>query len=805
MAKRPRRGTNQGDLFGLPAADVVPPLAHKPVQRRRPPLADSSLAVGSRFEVGVEVVVPAATGSLSYGWPAHLPSPQAGSRVSVPVRGRVQVGVIWRVAAVEQLDCPVDKLRPVASLLDTEPLWPAAMLRTLAAMAERWVVPLGMVVRTALPAPLRRTGIADDREATRHEWVAEAVEEGIWPATLSKGERRVLDRLAAAGEVPVRLLRRVTDPLTGVSTAVTTPQKMLEGLAEQGLLTLSQRRVMRDPLGLRAVVARDTPPLPTLEQAAALDTLLPVLAAGHGCGYLVRGITGSGKTEIYLRLIAAALAPAGDRPPGGAIVLVPEIALTPQLVGRFRARFGDRVAVLHSAMSEGERFDQYSRVRAGNAPIVIGPRSALFAPVPNLRVIVLDECHDPSFKQQTGVRYHARDLALMLARESGAVCLLGSATPGCEDIALALSGELTRIDLHQRVSGRALPLARCIDLRTAPRAMDLETDKPSLLSLELLEAVAATARRGEQAMILHNRRGFATSMVCLGCGAAVECPECAVSLTLHLRARRLRCHWCGRSDAMEQSCRSCGSANLLSFGSGTERLEHTLKAHVPGLRVARFDRDTATGQRMVQILKAFRQRELDVLVGTQMLAKGHDFPAVTLVGIALAEQGLRLPDFRAAERTFQLLTQVAGRAGRGERPGHVLVQTLAPDHPAIVSALSHDHTGFIEAEMRSRQQGGYPPFSHLALIEGRSKQASDGHNALHQIADALRQWGQIEVRGPLPAGVSKVRGVFRFHILLRSTDRSALGRALRRLQDELLPALPASVRAIVDVDPTEFT
>ena len=804
MTRRPRGSTRQRDLFGPAPAAVPPPLAHKPVKRRRSPRADPSLAAGACFSLGVQVVVPTATDSLSYGWPGHLAAPQAGCRVSVPVRGQVQVGVIWRVAEVAELDCPVEKLRPVAALLDLSPLWSAALLRTLTAMAERWVVPLGMAVRTALPAPLRRTGIANDREAVRHEWVAEAADGLLWPDDLNKGERRVLDRLAASGEVPVRLLRRVNDPLTGVSKPVSVPQKMLTGLAERGLLTLKERRVMRDPLGMRAAVQRDTPPLPTLEQAAALDTLLPALRSGPGAGFLIRGVTGSGKTEIYLRLIADALEPAGDRPPGSAIVLVPEIALTPQLVGRFRARFGDRVAVLHSAMSEGERFDQYSRVRDGDAPIVIGPRSALFAPVPNLRVIVLDECHDPSFKQQTGVRYHARDLALLLAREAGAICLLGSATPGCEDIALALSGDLQRIDLHERVSGRPLPAARCIDLRRAQRANDPESDQPSLLSMELLEAVAATARRGEQAMILHNRRGFATSMVCLGCGAAVECPECAVSLTLHRRARRLRCHWCGRSEAMEQSCRSCGSSHLLAVGSGTERLEQTLKAHVPGLRVARFDRDTASGQRMIQILKAFRQRELDVLVGTQMLAKGHDFPAVTLVGIALAEQGLRMPDFRAAERTFQLLTQVAGRAGRGDRPGQVLVQTLAPEHPAIVAALGHDHTAFVQAEMNARRIAGYPPFSHLALIEGRSKQANDGHRALHDLANALRRLGEVEVRGPLPAGVSKVRGIYRFHILLRSSDRDRLSGALRHLQSDLLPKLPASVRAIVDVDPSDF-
>ncbi len=624
--------------------------------------------------------MPAATGSLSYGWPTHLAPAQAGCRVVVPLRGRVQVGVIWRVAPVAELDCPVAKLRPVASLLDERPLWSSAMLTTLEAMTKRWVVPLGMTVRTALPAPLRRTGIADDQEAARHEQVAEAVEGASWPDALNKGERRVLDRLAAAGEVPVRLLRRVSDPLTGISKAVSAPQKMLEGLAERGLLVLSQRRVLRDPLGLRATVERDTPPLPTLEQAAAMDVLLPALRSGQGQGFLIRGVTGSGKTEIYLRLISDALDPQDEREAGGAIVLVPEIALTPQLVSRFRARFGDRVAVLHSAMSEGERFDQYSRVRSGDAPIVIGPRSALFGPMPNLRVIVLDECHDPSFKQQTGVRYHARDVALMLAREAGAVCILGSATPGCEDIALAERGDLTRIDLFERVSGRSLPEARCIDLRHAQRATDPEEDMPSLLSMELIEAVAATVRRGDQAMILHNRRGFATSLVCRGCGAAVECQDCAVSLTLHQRARRLRCHWCARSEPVEQSCRHCGSNNLLAVGSGTERLEQTLAAHIPGVRVARFDRDTATGKRMLQTLDAFRERRLDVLVGTQMLAKGHDFPAVTLVGIALAEQGLRQPDFRAAERTFQLLTQVAGRAGRGERPGQVLVQTLAPEH-----------------------------------------------------------------------------------------------------------------------------
>ncbi len=805
MAARRKGSTRQGDLFGPAPDEIAPPLAREPVKRRRSrPRADASLDAGARFEVGVQVVVPAATGSLSYGWPRNLGTPLVGSRVAVPVRGRVQVGVIWQVAAVAELDCPVERLRPVASLLDPEALWSAAMLTTLEAMAQRWVVPLGMAVRTALPAPLRRTGIAEDREAARHEQIAEAVEGAVWPDELRKGERRVLDRLAAAGEVPVRLLRKVNDPLTGISKSVSVPQKMLDQLAERGLLKLSQRRVLRDPLGLRAAVERDEPPLPTLEQAAALDVLLPALRAGQGRGYLLRGVTGSGKTEIYLRLIADALAPTDERQPGGAIVLVPEIALTPQLVSRFRARFGDRVAVLHSAMSEGERYDQYTRVRSGAAPIVIGPRSALFAPMANLRVIVLDECHDPSFKQQTGVRYHARDVALMLARRAGAICILGSATPGCEDIALAERGELARIDLFKRVSGRPLPEARCIDLRQAQRATDPESEVPSLLSMELIEAVANTVRRGEQAMILHNRRGFATSLVCRGCGAAVECTECAVSLTLHRRAHRLRCHWCGKSEPIEQSCQKCGSSNLLAVGSGTERLEQTLAAHVPGIRVARFDRDTATGKRMLQTLDAFRTRKLDVLVGTQMLAKGHDFPAVTLVGIALAEQGLRQPDFRAAERTFQLLTQVAGRAGRGERPGQVLVQTLAPQHPAIVAALGHDHTGFVATEMASRRRTGYPPFSHLALIETRGKQANDALVALRRISDALRRQGEVDVRGPLPAGVSRVRGIFRFHTLLRSERRPALERALELLQRDLLPKVPSSIRGTVDVDPTEF-
>lgn len=787
------------------------PTKRKALVRKDKPRAGADTAPGRSFAEAVTVAVATHADLLTYGVPPELADRALpGCRVTVPLRGRLLVGVVWRRMAIA--DCGFDpgRLRPLVSA--TGEAIAAELLETVEFIARYYHVPVGAAVRMALPAPMRHTGIEGDDAPERLQWWVGNLAVQPWPDDLTRAEARILQRVEAAGQMAVAELRRqrlteepapTADVPTGLPAPpaadkkVVVPQKVLEQLAARGLVRLWQERILRDPLGMRASMPADTPPVLMPEQRMALHRMIEDLDARRFAGHLLRGVTGSGKTEVYLHLIAHAVEQGR-----GAIVLVPEIALTPQLVQRFRARFGDQVAALHSAMSEGERHDQYTLAASGQRRIVIGPRSALFAPVPDLGVIVVDECHDGSFKQGSGVRYHARDVALVRARAAGAVCVLGSATPGCEEMHLAQAGRLHLTELRTRATGGTLPIARVLDLRSCERLYDTEADRPSLVSVELTEAIAQTVARGEQVMLLHNRRGYATSMICKSCGEAVECPDCAITLTWHRGQGRLRCHYCDWSTPVDISCPHCHGHNLLGIGAGTERIENTLQAMLPEVRIARFDRDTATGQRLLDTLERFRRRELDVLVGTQMLAKGHDFPAVTLVGVLLAESGLRVPDFRAAERTFQLLTQVAGRAGRGERPGHVLVQTYMPDHPAIEAALRHDHDGFVRAELRSRELAGYPPYSHMALLETRHEDGDRALAAMAILCDAMRSWG-AEVRGPVWAGVAKVQGIARVHGLLRATDRKALHQCLARVRRQEL-VLPPGVEVVLDVDPYAF-
>jgi primosomal protein N' (replication factor Y) len=783
----------QASLPLLPETEAAaPPVAAKAARRRRPGVAaPAEAAAGQVFARVAEVAVAGYLDPLSYGLPPALQDVLcAGHRVTVPLRGQLEVGVVTAVMAAAA--CTVDpaRLRPVLACLDPDRPLTADLMDTIAFLGRYYHAPLGMAVRTAVPAALRRTGIGDDKQATRTQpWVA-ATWLRPWPDDLSRTEIRLLHRIEGEGSMPLADLRRKGEA----------PMAMLKGLADRGLLRLWHERVLRDPLGLREAVPRDSAPALHGEQAAAVAAMVADLDQRRYGAHLLHGVTGSGKTEVYLHVIAAALEQGR-----GALVLIPEIALTPQLVQRFRARFGDQVAALHSAMSEGERLDAFERIQAGERRIVIGPRSALFAPLPGLGVIVVDECHDPSFKQHAGLRYHARDVALVRARAAAAVCVLGSATPGCEEMALAQAGRLQVLPLRQRAVALSLPAVTTVDLREAERLTDAESpDRPSLLTAQLVEAVRETVQRGEQAILLHNRRGFATSMICRGCGSAVECPECAISLTWHRASGRLRCHGCDLSLADAISCPACGSRNLLGVGAGTERIEGTLAAAIPGLRIARFDRDTAVGQRLLDTLQRFRQGQLDVLVGTQMLAKGHDFPAVTLVGVVLAEASLRIPDFRAAERTFQLLTQVAGRAGRGSKPGRVLVQTYQPSHFAVAAALQQDHATFSAHEMQVRQQAGYPPFVHVALLEARHADPELARASLKQAVEALRQQG-ADVRGPVLAAVARLRNIWRVHALVRHGDRTTLHRQLAWLRAHVLPQLPSAVEISLDVDPQGFS
>jgi len=757
-----------------------PPARRAPRERTQQPSESRRLA---------DVVVPTPVDHLfTYRVPTQIaPSCLPGARVVVPFAGRMLVGLVWAVRDVD--DTPLPRgLKAIAELVDAGPLFGVSDRAFLDFVARYYHAPLGEVLRVALPSAARRTGLDEDLGAAREVEVIVTVDRDAVAMPpdppLRKPERRIVDAVRAEREIDATELRR----------RMPAPARVLVDLAARGHLTIERRRVFRDPLGLRSEVPRDTPPVLTPEQRLAVDAIVAPAQQGWA-GVLLHGVTGSGKTEVYLHVIAEALARGR-----GAIVLVPEIALTPQLVQRFRARFGDEVATLHSAMTEGERLDQWTRLRDGARRIVIGPRSALFAPVRDLGLVVVDEEHDGSFKQASGLRYNARDLALVRARDAGAVAVLGSATPSLEMLRLASTGRLRHLMLRERATGSRLAHVDVIDLRTADRLWDPELDGPGMLSEALVSALHHTIARGEQAMLLLNRRGWSGALVCARCGDAIECDACAVSMAFHRRDAVLRCHYCDTSIDVPTVCPGCGGGPLVPVGAGTERAEQRLIDALPGLRIARFDRDTARGKRLFDTLDAFRQGRLDVLVGTQMLAKGHDFPKVTLVGVLLAETGLRVPDFRAAERTFQLIVQVSGRAGRHEAPGRVIVQTFAPDHPAIRCAAMCDHDAFVAEDLAARRAGRYPPFAHLALVEISSAKQQAGLDAIREVASVLARDG-LEVRGPVRASLPRLRGEFRFHVIARSEARAPLHAALGRLTKGFDARKHAHVRLIVDVDP----
>ncbi|HEY5089827.1 MAG TPA: primosomal protein N', partial [Polyangia bacterium] len=528
-------------------------------------------------------------------------------------------------------------------------------------------------------------------------------------------------------------------------------------------------------------------------QTAAVQALTAALATGFST-FLLHGVTGSGKTEVYLRVIATARA-AGR----GALVLVPEIALTPQLAARFRARFGEDVAVLHSALPPRERLAAWRRLRAGEVGIALGARSAVFAPVRALGVVVVDEEHDPSFKQEDGVRYHARDLAVVRAQRSGALAILGSATPALESTYNVMRGRFARLALPERATPRPLPEVSIVDLRRHPPGPD------GLFSTPLAEALGEALVTGGQSILFLNRRGFSTVMLCRACGQVVRCGSCVVSMTYHRGRARLVCHYCGRTTPVPTTCPVCASPRIERLGTGTERVESIVRERFPDARVARLDRDTAAGagegRGLEAILRRMQAGEIDVLVGTQMVTKGHDFAGVTLVGVLQPDQGMNLPDFRATERTFQLLEQVAGRAGRGDRPGRVVIQTYAPEHPAIAAVALHDYDGFARAELRAREEAGYPPFTRMIALRIDAKDLEHARLAATAAAEAARAAGgdAVRVRGPAEAPLARLRGRARWQVWLSSADRGALAAAARAASAGARPG--GDLRLAVDVDP----
>jgi primosomal protein N' (replication factor Y) (superfamily II helicase) len=809
--------------------------------------------------------------TFTYAVPPHLhAAAKPGVRVLVPFGKGEKIGWIDRVTD-QAPERGADRVRPIAAVLDPRPTATGPILRLSRWIADYYLAPLGQVLRTALPAGLTESstdfvsllreeaeGALPQHEAKLVSWLADAGEpqpvarlrrdlgERAWWPTIRALEEKGIVRVETEGprvEPPVRTRRVLVvhrelptllareeafgrakrqreayETIEGMggraesahlAGALGFGHTVLRQLVKRGYLRAEEEEVPRDPYA-----ALPTTPAPRLEptpaQAEVIRALVAATRTPRPGTFLLRGVTGSGKTLVYIELLREVVERRGKT----AIVLVPEISLTPQTVGRFKAVFGDRVAVLHSALSDGERYDEWRSLRAGEKRIVVGARSAVFAPLADLGAIVVDEEHEGSYKQAEAPRYHAREVAVVRAGLEGAVCLLGSATPSLESWSNARAGKYGLLELPERIGGQPLPPIRVVDLRAerkrARRSAGPLQEPGSLVLADLLvEAVRERIRRGEQTILLLNRRGYATFVQCRECGQVWHCPECNVSLTYHRRRGRLTCHYCLHEEPAPARCTACGSEDLAFKGVGTEQVERAVEEAFLAARIARMDVDTTGGKWAHHtILGKVERGEVDILLGTQMIAKGLDFPNVTLVGVVNADTGINLPDFRATERTFQLLTQVAGRAGRGPKGGEVLIQTALPSHYAIASATEHDFVGFAARELEARREPAYPPFSRLVnvVLSGTVEVAVE--EAAVAAADwvvgllAARRVRDVTPVGPAPCPIDRIRGRWRWHFILRSPSAASLGKVARYFYERYpLPPGKADLRVAIDRDP----
>jgi primosomal protein N' (replication factor Y) len=529
-------------------------------------------------------------------------------------------------------------------------------------------------------------------------------------------------------------------------------------------------------------------------QQAAFEQIHAAVQARRFQTFLLHGVTGSGKTEVYLTAIEAVLAEGR-----GALLLVPEIALTPAMAGQFFSRFGDRVAILHSAFTDVERSEQWRRIQSGGASVVVGTRSGVFAPVRNLGLIVVDEEHDGSYKQEETPRYNGRDVAIVRAQAAGACVVLGSATPSLESRYNAERGKYTLLELPGRIEARPMPTVELVDMREE----FLETRQQATFSRKLVEAIGVRLENGEQTIVLLNRRGFSSFVACRACGERVQCINCSLTLTFHKRDHRLLCHYCGYAEKVPSLCPKCSSEHIYFLGVGSEKVEEELHRAFPTARIARLDRDTVTGKRQYEtILQDYREGNYDILVGTQMIAKGHDIPNVTLVGVVSADMGLGMPDFRAAERTFQLLTQVAGRAGRGSVPGIVLIQTINPDHYAVRMAAAQDYQAFYEKELNFRKMMHYPPFSAMANLLVRSEKKEMAMRMSTELGHLLTPSPEkLRVMGPAEAPVPRLKNEYRYQFLIKAASRKSLNELLQRARTYAIDHKWGPTALVIDVDP----
>lgn len=606
---------------------------------------------------------------------------------------------------------------------------------------------------------------------------------------LSEPKCRILEHLEVCGRIPVAELKKI----------VPTAAAHVKDLNAMGMVRITRQEVYRDPFG--DPVSPDTPPRLTAEQQFVVRQASGAIASGF-CSYLLAGVTGSGKTEVYMQLAAKALE--NERP---ALILVPEIALISEVERRFRARFGEKVAVLHSGLSSGQRFDQWMRIARGQAPVVIGARSAVFAPLEKPGVIIVDEEHDTSYKQEGRLHYNARDMAVVRGKLADAAVVLGSATPSVQSVYNVAAGKFCELNLTRRIHSRHMPEVNVVDLRQHKGLKGAR----HFITPPLEKEIAATLLRGEQVLLFLNRRGFASYPVCAQCGESLKCRHCDVTLTLHKKANIYKCHMCGYFRAAVSKCDNCGSASIKQLGMGTEKLEEAVRTLYPEARVARMDKDTINKKgSLIKILKDLREHKIDILVGTQMVAKGHDFPKITLVGVVCADLSLSFPDFRAGEMTFQVLAQVAGRAGRGTAPGKVVLQTFSPDHFAIKAAQAQDFMAFYNQEIRFRNALKYPPFTRMTQlkISGRDKSKTRTQaEELGRLCRKLQKGGkenfrQVQILGPIEAPVTRIAGRHRWQILLKAPAADSIRQMLTCLISENPSVFSGrDVYTAIDVDP----
>ena len=789
-----------------PAGPPAAPPVHRPKPRTDTPKVDEpsgELSDGQLFETDpppweLAAADDVATAKIVFSEAPHGPYDyrmpddmrevlRPGMRVRVPLGRRKKLMTGWCIETAVGKPAS-SSLRDVAEIMDDDPLCDPALVRLVMWMSRYYLCPPGQVFDTLIPSGVRSG--AGTRQRTYYRPVSSRLTDEVIESLPAK-QQTVARHLIAEGR-PMTAER-----LSVQSQCTTAPIKSLE---RKGLIEAERRREMSGGDTRRWVNdgERTTAHELTEEQWSALGRITAAIDDGQAHAMVVHGVTGSGKTEVYIRAIEHVVK--HDRT---AIVLVPEISLTPQTRGRFESRF-DSVAVLHSQMSPAERHFQWQRIRDGEVNVVIGPRSAVFAPLPRLGLIILDEEHDGSFKQDTNPRYHARRVAHARATSLNIPLVLGSATPSLESYQATQTGLAELIEMPGRVAGRPMPEVQLVDLR-------VKDDRSSgAISRPLEQAVKQAIENKEQTILMLNRRGFATTIQCPACGHVVSCPDCDMPLTHHRDGSKAVCHYCDYTIGTPPWCPECRFDGIRYGGLGTQRLEVEVKAKFPDARVARMDSDTMRKPGSHQrVLAAFRAGEIDVLLGTQMIAKGLDFPNVTLVGVVNADGALHFPDFRAAERTFQLVTQVAGRTGRGDAGGRVIVQTYTPEHPAIQAASRHDYAMFVRDEMKNREKFNYPPLGSVAriILRGSNEEITEATADLlvARLESARDKLGhEVRILGPAPPPIPRLRGKYRYHILLQATEARELNQTIRTATDTFTIPDKDDVQYVIDIDPMDM-